>query len=137
MTGHALFQHHTIPVINERSVNSATPSIGGVNISYNPSSRDYGTRTTAIILNGRVFFVLNGDHRAVLAETLQNTGGQGCLDYFIENIAQANAMSEHYIVIGELADLFGITQTAIEVLGQPNIDRLTEAACQNAPAMIA
>jgi hypothetical protein len=123
-----VFQHHRIPVINQRSVNCATQIFDGMHISFNPSSVDYGSKTTAIVLQQRVFFVLNGDHRAALTEAAHNAGAQGCIDYFIEKIAQANPLSEHRMVIGEVADPFEVTPTAIAVLGQANIDRLTQSA---------
>ena len=122
------FQHHTIPLVNERSVNSTTRTIGGVYISYNSHTAGYGCITTAIVLQDRVFFILNGDHRQPLYEALENTGLEGVIDYFIENISIANRLSEHRIVLGEYADEFSIAKTALEVLGQPTIDRMANAA---------
>lgn len=121
------FVHHTIPVINQRSVNSTTANLGGFHISYNASRADYGCNTTAIVLKGRVFFVLNGDHRDALAEAAESGGVQCVINYFIRHIAQANAISEHHIVIGDMKDFFAVTETAVEVIGQASIDRIAQA----------
>src|SRR5690349_15295328 len=37
-------------------------NVNRFHISYNNHAADYGCATTALVLNGRVFFVLNGDH---------------------------------------------------------------------------
>lgn len=123
---HPEFKTHTIPVINQRSIN-AVCELKGFHISYNPSSADYGSKTTAIVFGGSLFFVLNGDHRQALFDVAQVDQKQGCIDYFINNIKLSNSKSEHHVVIGKLEDLFGLTKLALKHLGQPNIDRITQA----------
>jgi hypothetical protein len=42
-------------------------------ISYNPSSADYGSVTTAIVLGQMEYFlVLNGDHRKALSDVIED-----------------------------------------------------------------
>lgn len=115
------------PVSNVLAPNVAR-SFGEFSISYNRHSADYGCDTTAIVLRGRVFFVLNGNHAEQLCFAASGTGIQGCVDYFVENIAQANARSEHHMATGLTSDPFGLLGTALEVIGQCNIDRIAKAA---------
>jgi len=103
-------------------------SFGEFAISYNRHSSNYGSDTTAIVLGGRVFLVLNGNHAAQLCLAASDIGIQGCVDYFIENIAQANALSEHLMAIGLASDPFKLLGTTLEVIGQSNIDKMAEAA---------
>lgn len=128
MTTDLQFKHHTIPVINHRSVNCASQVFEGIHISFNPSVVHFGCKTTSIVLQHRVFFNLNGDHRKMLAEAAREGGAQACIDYFIKNLDRANHTSEHREVVGEAADPFKLAETAIEVLGQPTIDRLAQAS---------
>jgi hypothetical protein len=107
-------------------------SFGDFAISYCRRSVDYGCDTTAIVLGGRVFLILNGYHAEQLIDAASTTGAQGCVDYFSENIAQANARSEHLMASGVVTDLFGLHGTALEVLGQQNLERLAEAAMTHA-----
>ncbi|MFK4131955.1 hypothetical protein ACI2KR_06625 [Pseudomonas luteola] len=114
------------PVTNVRSPN-VSRVFGDFSISYNPRSSGYGCPTTAIVLQERVFFVLNGNHAEPLCNAANNSGLQGAIDYFIENIAQANAFSEHPMAIGLSRDQFGLFETALEVVGQHNINRIAQA----------
>jgi len=123
------FKRDTIPVINQRTINS-TAGFKDFHLSYNQSSADYGNATTAIVLKDRVFFVIDGDHRKALYEAAEVSGIQGCIEYFIANIAQANKLSEHHMVIGVSKDVFNLNSTALEVIGQSNIDLITEAAAK-------
>ena len=120
------FKSGRCPVTKQVSPN-VTKDFVGYHISYNPSSSDYGCRTTALVIMGRVFLVLNGDHKDGLVEACDATGFQGALDYFLANIAQANKMSEHFEIAGVGQDVFGLQKTALEVMGQTNIDRFKEA----------
>ncbi|MND11763.1 hypothetical protein D3C87_686460 [compost metagenome] len=124
------FSHHTIPVINTQSVNSTTPCRDKHYLSFSQRTSDYGCVTTAIVMAGRLFFVLNGDHRQALDAISLSRGLQGCFNYFLEHLGEASIHSEHRIVAGEKKDLFGLTNTALETLGQQNIDRLT-LACRS------
>jgi len=46
-------------------------------VSYNPSFSDYGTDTTAIVLQHNIFLVLNGDHRKELKEKNERVKNKG------------------------------------------------------------
>lgn len=115
------------PVTHMRTPNVAR-SFGNFSISYNPRSSDYGCDTTAIVLGGRVFFVLNGNHAEHLCLAASTNGIQGCVDFFVENIAQANSRSEHWMATGLTKDPFSLLATALDVIGQSNIDRIARAA---------
>lgn len=116
------------PVTHSPSPN-VTRSFGSdVHVSYNPRSGDYGSDTTAIVLRERVFFVLNGDHAETLCKIGENNGVHGCVDYFVEHIAQANKLSEHLMATGVSNDPFALMPTALEILGQEGVDRIAAAA---------
>lgn len=115
------------PVTNVRAPN-VSRSFGDFSISYLRHSTEYGSNTTAIVLAGRVFLVLNGNHAEQLIEAASACGIQGCVDYFVENITQANGHSEHLMATGLVSDLFGLLGTALEVMGQDNIDKIAKAA---------
>lgn len=117
-----------IPIINTPAPNQVLMSMD-YHISYNPRSDGYGCRTTAIVLKDRVFFVLDGDHRKELSDIVQSEELQGVIDYFIANIDKANRMSEHHFIVGEKEkDIFALTPTALAVIGQENIDRISAAS---------
>lgn len=62
-------------------------------ISYNPSSRDYGSDTTALVINETSqYLILNGDHRK---EYNNCSSFKKSLKYFYDNIEKANPKSEH------------------------------------------
>ena len=96
-------------------------------ISYNNRSADYGCPTTALVLEGRVFLVLNGDHVEAMVDAAVQGGLQGCMDLFIERIDQANPLSEHMMAFGLAADPFGLQATATGLLGQETFDRIAIA----------
>jgi len=91
---------------------------GNYYISYNRVDRFiYGSDTTAIVLGQmQLFLILNGDHRKELSIAANNNGQQGCIDYFIAHIEQANHVSEHIKAY-----------SGLELLGQSNIDRINAA----------
>lgn len=120
------FNRHPVAVLNELSINATTCDLGGYHISYNPSSRDYGCKTTAIVLKGRVFLILNGDHREAIKGAIIRGGLLGAIEYFIDNAGQANALSEHLMVAGIQPDIFNLRDTVIEMVGQSIIDRMAE-----------
>lgn len=96
-------------------------------ISYNSHTSDYGSTTTALVLQGRVFFVLNGDHVSEMIEAAEQLGVQGCIAYFINRIHEANALSEHQMAVELAADPFGLHQTTLEMIGQDSVDRIVAA----------
>lgn len=70
-------------------------------ISYNPSARDYGCKTTALVLGDcEYFLVLNGDHRIGLRDAIEATDGGlttrlgRCLKYVRENKDKLNKCSD-------------------------------------------
>lgn len=115
------------PVTNVRAPNVAR-SFGEFSISYNSHRSDYGCDTTVIVLSGRVFFVLNGNHAVQLCLAASSNGIEGAVEYFIENISQANNRSEHRIATGISSDPFSLLPTTLEVIGQCNVDRIVKAA---------
>lgn len=119
------FTGHTIPVTNERSPN-VTRTFDGFHLSYDRSSRDYGCDTTAFVIQGRLFLVLNGNHCAAMVSAAEN-GIQGVVDYFIEHIGQANERSEHRMAAGIDTDPFALAPTMLKMVGQESIDRIAQA----------
>lgn len=121
-----LFKGQRVPITNEVGPNTVLDG-GKYHLSYNGSSIDYGSDTTALVLEGTVFFILNGDHRDAFAEAKVTGGLQACFDYFLEQLAAANPKSEHHNVL-EGNNTFGIAENALRILGEENIDRLKLAA---------
>ena len=114
------------PVTNVVSPNISKDYPGGFHVSYCRSNRDYGCATTTIILKGRVFFVLNGNHAAALDAAAIAGGISTCMDYFLQNIALANPLSEHLMAVGLADDPFALASTTLEILGQSTIDRISQ-----------
>ena len=126
MQTHPAYKHHVIPVINAQSPNMSVP-FDRFHLSFLPSVADYGSVTTALVLDGRVFFVLNGDHHKQMHDCAVRGGLQACVDYFIEHIGEVNGMSEHLSVVGLRADPFELTQTALDVIGLVNLGAIRGA----------
>ncbi|HGW8688854.1 TPA: hypothetical protein ACNRQC_004800, partial [Klebsiella pneumoniae] len=91
-----------------------------------------GCDTTALVLDGRVFFVLNGDHACDMTKAAAARGIDGCIDVFIDRIESASRHSEHKMAIGLTNDEFGLMPTALAVIGEENILRLLSAVTGNA-----
>lgn len=118
----------TCPITNARTPN-VSRSFENFHISYNPSSADYGCDTTAIVLGGRVFFILNGDHEKPLLNAATEGGVHACVDYFIDNIAYANRrFSEHRMATRTIDDPFDLFTTTAEVIGYDNLNRIKRAS---------
>ena len=105
-------------------------------LSYCAQTANYGSDTTALVIENNIFFVLNGDHTEAMNAASEAQGLQGCIDYFIEQIGSANAKSEHRMATGLQTDQFGLMKHALRVMGQANIDRLVQAE-QKASRLIA
>jgi len=76
------------------SVPNTTYHGDGFYISHN--DRDvgaYGDVTTALVVRGAVFYILNGDHRAGYANLIP-LGLDACLTYFRQHINKMNKHSE-------------------------------------------
>lgn len=114
------------PVTGE-VMSNMTRSFDGFHISYARYLPHYGCDTTALVLNDRVFLILNGYHADDMVNAAVERGIQGCIDIFIDRIQQANNLSEHDMAVGLAADPFELYQTTVELIGQQNIDRLKQA----------
>lgn len=73
-------------------------------ISYNWSARDYGCKTTALVLGGEEYFlILKGDHRKNLQAAIDNfdggktTGLGRCLAYVREHKDELHSFSDPII----------------------------------------
>ena len=104
------FKHQTLPITNERTVNSVL-DFKDYHISHNRSAADYGTETTAIVISNRVFFILSGDYRKPLRDAANAGGLSECLRFFIANINQAHDFSEHKQATGRAADPWELMPT--------------------------
>lgn len=120
------FSSDVVPVINTSAPNM-TRGFERFHISYNISSAGYGCDTTALVLDGRVFFVLTGDHACDMTKAAVARGIDGCIDVFIDRIESASRHSEHKMAIGLTIDEFGLMPTAFAVIGEHNILRLLSA----------
>lgn len=127
------FTSSRCPVTNEVSPNMAA-SFDGFHISHCSRTSEYGCETTAIVLQHRVFFILNGDHSAALAEAARDHGVDGCIRYFVEHINQANARSEHLMAVGLASDHFGLRGTTQKCIGSDAIELVAKAATALAAA---
>ena len=104
-----------------------TRDFGNYHISYCRELSHYGSDTTALVMKGRVFFILNGYHADDMVDAAEQNGIQGCIDLFINRINLANQLSEHCMAVGMVADPFGLYQTTVELIGQQSVDRIVEA----------
>lgn len=122
-----MFKHQgPIPVTNEMTPNQVSDRTG-YHLSYNPSARDYGVDTTAIVLgNHSLFFILKGDHRKALEAAADQGDKQAVLNYFIENIAHAHDFSDHRGVFKK-DDRLKRDRHGKTILGDENLARLKAA----------
>lgn len=109
------FSAGTIPVTRQRSPNISRP-FDGFSVSYNRSSRDYGTDTTALVIRGRVFLLLQGNHAMELAGAAEQGGLIAALTMFIMKLDLAIVQSEHLSAFGLAADPFDLSSTVKEAL---------------------
>lgn len=134
-----LFSHgfsvQRLPQTNEVLPNM-TRNFTGFHISYAPHIAHYGGATTALVLQGRVFLILNGNHAADMVLAAERDGMQGCIGLFIERIQQANSYSDHRMASHTAADPFQLRPTMLEMIGQGNMDRITAAAAAQLPAQL-
>ena len=114
--------------ITRRLMPNITRNFPGYHVSYARQSRDYGSDTTALVLDGRVFFILNGNHAAEMIEAALRGGIQGCLDVFTARIGRANALSEHRMAAGLADDPFELRDTTLRLIGQAGMNRIIAAA---------
>ena len=122
-----MFKHHVIPTMNITSPNS-TLDFKNFHLSYNSSEANYGCDTTAIVLNGDVFLILNGCHKKELEEISSKDGLVGCLNYFIKNINLSNKLSEHHTFIPNAKDPFNLRERTISMIGQDMVDSINKAS---------
>lgn len=126
MSRDRFFKKTNIPKINQKSPNSIL-SFDGFHISYNRSSRDYGCDTTAIVVKGNLFLILNGDHKDELANCAESDGLTGTINYFIDNLNYANSRSEHNNIAGLLEDPVDLKNFALKNIGEDLTKRLITA----------
>jgi hypothetical protein len=120
-----MFTHGTIPIINQRTVNSVA-GFKDFHLSYNPSSVDYGSDTTAFVVKQSLFLILNGDHKVAMHAAAETGGVMGALNYFIDNVARANFRGSHKeAVYGD--PHFGGDKIALEAFGEDGVARLKAA----------
>ena len=121
------FKHQTLPITNERTINSVL-DFKDYHISHNPSAADYGTETTAIVISNRVFFILCGDYHKPLRDAANAGGLSECLRFFITNIKQAHAISEHKQATGRAADPWGLMPTLRDAVSPDLFKALFDAS---------
>lgn len=109
------FSSSTIPVINQKSPNISRP-FDGFAVSYNRSSRDYGCDTTGLVIGGRVFLLLSGNHALELAGAAEQGGLVAALTMFIMKMEFAIEQSEHLSAFGIAADPFDTASTVRSAL---------------------
>ena len=114
------------PITNTVSPNE-TLSFEDYHISYNSSYANYGSDTTALVLNDHVFLILNGDHSEDLINAGKANGIKGCIDLFIQRIGQANPLSEHKMAVGLMEDPFNLHKACVKVIGIENVNLLKSA----------
>lgn len=87
---------------------------GRWHLSYNRNPAGYGTDTTALVFDNRVYFILNGDHRKTWgnAENIAQA-----VDHFMAQHESINGMSEHRMALGLESDVFALMPTVTEVVG--------------------
>jgi hypothetical protein len=120
-----MFKGQRIPIVNEVAPNTVLAR-DGYHLSYNASSADYGSDTTAIVLRDTVFLTLNGDHKDALAAVSEEGGLQQVFDYYLENLSLANHMSDDRLIVkGD--NTFNSAINAREFLGDENVERLIKA----------
>ena len=120
-----MFSTQRIPTINTMAPNTVL-DCGDHHLSYNPSIVDYGSVTTALVLKNTIFLTLNGDHRTPLEKANKQGDLQKCFDYFLDNLHQANRLSNHEEII-RADNTFNVEINARKILGAKNIERLFEA----------
>ncbi len=121
------FKSARCPITNELTPN-VTLDCDKFHISYNTSSREYGYDTTAIVIEDRVFFILNGNH-CIPLKNISNDISK-CIDYFIDNIHNSSKFSEHLMVAGIEDDVFSLQKTVLKVIGQTKLDELIKVVTE-------
>ena len=99
---------------------------GSFQVSLNASISNPRSKTTSVVYRGAVFLTLNGDHRQEFVDASKVNGLQGCFDYFLNNIDQANHRSGGLPVLrGNTTD--SCASDAGRFLGKENLARLSDA----------
>jgi hypothetical protein len=124
--GTAGFVQQVCPVTRQVAPNSIS-SFDGFHISYCRESSSYGSDTTALVLQGTVFFILKGNYSQAMLRAAHEKGVQGCIDVFIEQLDRVSSFSEHLMALELIKDQFGLAKYARQTLGEQCFDRLREA----------
>lgn len=81
--------HSGVPVLQPNQVQQDNPEFY---VSYNPSTSDYGVRTTALYIKSTgQFLILAGDHR----QKYDGLNFKKALAYFYAHVDKAVSQSEH------------------------------------------
>lgn len=131
--GTAGLMQQVCPVTRQVAPNSIS-SFDGFHISYCRESHSYGSDTTALGLQGTVFFILKGNYAQDLMRAAHQRGVQGCIDVFIENLDRVSSFSEHLMALELVKDRFGLSKYARQTLGSECFDRLREVVMQKGGA---
>ena len=94
-------------------------SFGHYYLSKNNNSDTFGCPTTAVVIKdgdiNRIFLILNGyEHGDKLLEVAKDRGLIGCVEYFIENIKDANHLPD-YLLLGDSDDIIFKTYRVLGV----------------------
>ena len=122
------FKSYQIPIINTNSPNVVAQTQRSFHLSYLPYTGDYGSDTTALVLDNNVFLILNGDHKKELLTMAQTQGLAGCIKYFTTHITEANQRSEHRMAVLLDEDPFGLNKTVQDLLEPTDIASLRQAS---------
>jgi len=96
----------------------------GYHVSYNPSPRDYGCDTTALVLGDHaIFLILKGNHYDALN---QAPSMQAAVDYFIDHADLAHDYGDHKH-LRNYNHPFSVPKHADILLGADNIERILNA----------
>jgi len=91
---HDIVRYNSVPGERDDLVGFNDKTYNGFYVSYNPSARDYGCETTALVLGQmEKFYILKGDHREQYMK-LMDQGFDKCLEYYKDNIADSHEHSD-------------------------------------------
>ena len=84
--------YNGVPVVQNNKITENSPEFY---ISYNPSIREYGVKTTALYIKStKQYLILVGNH----SEQYAGLNFKEALDYFYAHVGEAVAQSEHGMI---------------------------------------
>lgn len=91
---HNIVRYNSIAGESNSFVGFGNKSYNGFYVSYDPSTRNYGCVTTALVLGQmEKFYILKGDHREQYMKIMEQ-GFDKCLEYYKDNIADSHENSD-------------------------------------------